>query len=85
MDDSPATRRTLIVKLRDPADSVAWGEFVASTSRWFTDWLAGRAFRTPMRTTSARRSSRRWPGPSIAGSPAGAPSAAGCRGSPATC
>jgi RNA polymerase sigma factor (sigma-70 family) len=29
MDDSPATRRTLIVKLRDPADSVAWGEFVA--------------------------------------------------------
>ena len=29
MDDSPATRRSLIVKLRDPADSAAWGEFVA--------------------------------------------------------
>ncbi len=29
MDESPATRRSLIVKLRDPADSAAWIEFVA--------------------------------------------------------
>src|SRR4051812_25180979 len=29
MDESPATRRSLIVKLRDPADATAWGEFVA--------------------------------------------------------
>ena len=29
MDDSPATRCSLIVKLRDPADSAAWSEFVA--------------------------------------------------------
>ena len=29
MDESPATRRSLIVKLRDPADSAAWREFVA--------------------------------------------------------
>jgi RNA polymerase sigma-70 factor (ECF subfamily) len=29
MDLSPATRRSLIVKLRDPADSAAWHEFVA--------------------------------------------------------
>ncbi len=29
MDQSPATRRSLIVKLRDPADSGAWSEFVA--------------------------------------------------------
>ena len=29
MDESPATRRSLIVKLRDPADSAAWSEFVA--------------------------------------------------------
>jgi RNA polymerase sigma factor (sigma-70 family) len=29
MDDSPATRCSLIVKLRDPADSTAWREFVA--------------------------------------------------------
>jgi RNA polymerase sigma-70 factor (ECF subfamily) len=29
MDDSPATRRSLIVKLQDPADSAAWGQFVA--------------------------------------------------------
>jgi RNA polymerase sigma-70 factor (ECF subfamily) len=29
MDYSPATRQSLIVKLRDPADSGAWGEFVA--------------------------------------------------------
>src|SRR5690349_10445533 len=29
MDDSPATRRSLILKLRDPADESAWGEFVA--------------------------------------------------------
>jgi RNA polymerase sigma-70 factor (ECF subfamily) len=29
MDDSPTTRRSLIVKLRDPADDSAWGEFVA--------------------------------------------------------
>ena len=28
MDESPATRRSLIVKLRDPADAMAWGEFV---------------------------------------------------------
>jgi RNA polymerase sigma factor (sigma-70 family) len=28
MDESPDTRRSLIVKLRDPADSVAWQEFV---------------------------------------------------------
>ena len=29
MDEPPATRRSLIVKLRDPADSDAWCEFVA--------------------------------------------------------
>jgi RNA polymerase sigma-70 factor (ECF subfamily) len=29
MDESPATRRSLIVKLRDPADSAAWREFMA--------------------------------------------------------
>ena len=29
MDESPATRCSLIVKLRDPADSAAWREFVA--------------------------------------------------------
>jgi len=29
MDESPATRCSLIVKLRDPADSVAWSELVA--------------------------------------------------------
>ena len=28
MNDSPATRHSLIVKLRDPADSAAWSEFV---------------------------------------------------------
>ena len=28
MDESPATRDSLIVKLRDPADSTAWREFV---------------------------------------------------------
>jgi RNA polymerase sigma-70 factor (ECF subfamily) len=28
MDESPATRRSLIVKLRDPGDSAAWHEFV---------------------------------------------------------
>jgi RNA polymerase sigma-70 factor (ECF subfamily) len=29
MDQSPATRQSLIVKLRDPGDSGAWSEFVA--------------------------------------------------------
>jgi RNA polymerase sigma-70 factor (ECF subfamily) len=29
MEESPATRRSLIVKLRDPADSAAWSEFVS--------------------------------------------------------
>jgi RNA polymerase sigma-70 factor (ECF subfamily) len=29
MDDAPATRDSLIVRLRDPADAVAWREFVA--------------------------------------------------------
>ena len=29
MNDLPATRHSLIVKLRDPADSAAWGEFLA--------------------------------------------------------
>jgi RNA polymerase sigma-70 factor (ECF subfamily) len=29
MDESPGTRRSLIVKLRDPADTGAWREFVA--------------------------------------------------------
>jgi RNA polymerase sigma factor (sigma-70 family) len=29
MNDSPATRQSLIVKLRDPANSAAWSEFVA--------------------------------------------------------
>jgi RNA polymerase sigma-70 factor (ECF subfamily) len=28
MDDAPATRPTLIVKLRDPSDAAAWREFV---------------------------------------------------------
>jgi RNA polymerase sigma-70 factor (ECF subfamily) len=28
MDESPATRRSLIVKLRDPADEAAWREFL---------------------------------------------------------
>jgi RNA polymerase sigma factor (sigma-70 family) len=30
MDEPPATRRSLIVKLRDPADAAAWHEFVAN-------------------------------------------------------
>jgi RNA polymerase sigma factor (sigma-70 family) len=30
MDESPATRRSLIVKLRDPSDTAAWHEFVAN-------------------------------------------------------
>ena len=29
MDEPPDTRHSLIVKLRDPADGAAWGEFVA--------------------------------------------------------
>ena len=29
MQETPATRHSLIVKLRDPADHVAWNEFVA--------------------------------------------------------
>jgi RNA polymerase sigma-70 factor (ECF subfamily) len=29
MDDGPATRHTLLVKLRDPGDAAAWAEFVA--------------------------------------------------------
>jgi RNA polymerase sigma-70 factor (ECF subfamily) len=29
MDEPPDTRRSLIVKLRDPADTSAWGDFVA--------------------------------------------------------
>src|SRR6516162_757954 len=29
MDDAPATRHTLIAKLRDPADAHAWREFLA--------------------------------------------------------
>src|SRR5216684_2684290 len=29
MDDLPGTRHSLIVKLRNPANSAAWGEFVA--------------------------------------------------------
>src|SRR5271157_986492 len=29
MNESPVTRHSLIVKLRDPADSAAWGEFLA--------------------------------------------------------
>ncbi len=29
MDDAPATRHTLIAKLRDPADAQAWREFLA--------------------------------------------------------
>jgi RNA polymerase sigma-70 factor (ECF subfamily) len=29
MDDAPATRHTLIAKLRDPADAAAWREFLA--------------------------------------------------------
>src|SRR5947209_19731042 len=29
MDDAPVTRHTLIAKLRDPADAVAWREFLA--------------------------------------------------------
>ncbi|MHC5544480.1 sigma-70 family RNA polymerase sigma factor, partial [Singulisphaera rosea] len=29
MNESPATRHSLIVKLRDPADTDAWREFVA--------------------------------------------------------
>jgi RNA polymerase sigma-70 factor (ECF subfamily) len=29
MNDSPVTRRSLIVKIRDPADNAAWSEFVA--------------------------------------------------------
>ena len=29
MTDSPATRQSLLVRLRDPRDGQAWGEFVA--------------------------------------------------------
>src|SRR5262249_8850313 len=34
MDESPATRLSLIVKLRDPADTGAWREFVAIYEPW---------------------------------------------------
>jgi RNA polymerase sigma-70 factor (ECF subfamily) len=34
MDESPATRRSLIVKLRDPADTAAWREFAAIYEPW---------------------------------------------------
>jgi RNA polymerase sigma-70 factor (ECF subfamily) len=29
MTDSPATRQSLLVRLKDPRDGQAWGEFVA--------------------------------------------------------
>src|SRR5262249_50985766 len=33
MDDSPATRRSLIFELRDPADHAAWAEFMVLYDR----------------------------------------------------
>ena len=85
MDQSPATRQSLIVKLRDPADSGAWCEFVATlrTAR-VPAGSSKRACRTPTPETSARTCSGRWPGRSIAGTQTAAASAAGSRRSHAT-
>ena len=86
MDESPATHRSLIVKLRDPADSAAWREFVAI----YEPLIYRLARRKGLQDADARdlcqEVFRPWPRPSIAGTdPAAAASAAGCRGSPATC
>ena len=55
MDQSPSTRQSLIVKLRDPADSARGVSLLHSTSRWCTGWRVARGCRTPTPGTSARK------------------------------
>ena len=87
MDERLATRHSLIVRLRDPADAAAWREFVALYEPLIRRWPGARGSRTPTPVTSARRCSGPSPARSIAGTPTrrAAASAVGCHGSPATC
>jgi hypothetical protein len=54
MQETPATRHSLIVKLRDPADHVAWHEFVA-IYKPLVYQLAARGFKTLMREMCVRK------------------------------
>jgi hypothetical protein len=47
MTESPRTRPSLLICLRDPQDERAWAEFRRSTRRWSTAWRVRRGSRTP--------------------------------------
>ena len=69
MDETPSTRPSLLVRLRDPRTSGPGGSSWRSTPRWSTGWRAARGSRTPTPPTWPRRSSAPWPRRSSAGTP----------------
>ena len=86
MTDSPATRQSLLVRLKDPRDGQAWSEFVAIYAPLIDRLARSKGFQEADAADLRRRSFGRWPGPSIAMIPirhAGR-SVAGCSGSLAT-
>ena len=64
----PVTRHSLLVKLRDPADSAAWGEFLAIYEPLVYRLGRLKGLQDADAKIFARRSSMRWPGPLTAGS-----------------
>ena len=51
VDDSPLTRASLLVQIRDGTNHVAWQEFSSCTARSFTASLASAGCRMPTRPT----------------------------------
>ncbi len=65
MTDSPATRQSLVARLKNPRDEQACGEFVEIYTPLISSLCVRRAGKRPIPPTWPRRSFARWRGPSI--------------------
>ena len=86
MTDSPATRQSLLVRLRDPKDGQAWAEFVAIYSPLIDRLARAKGLQAADAADLAQEVFARWPGRSTATTLTrrAARSVDGCSRSPAT-
>ena len=86
MTDSPATRQSLVARLKNPRDEQAWGEFVEIYTPLISSLAHTKGWQAADSADLARRSFGRWRGPSTDTTriPHAARSEAGCSESPAT-
>ena len=66
MTDSPATRQSLLVRLKDPKDGQAWGEFVAIYAPLIDRLARAKGFQEADAADLRRTSFGQWPGRSTA-------------------